>query len=40
MKLASPRRCWRELVIEPLEARIAPATLAALPGNSNFEDTS
>jgi hypothetical protein len=25
--------------VEPLEARIAPAALAALPGNSNFEDT-
>lgn len=30
---------WREPGVEPLEARIAPATLAGLPGNSNFEDT-
>ncbi len=31
-------RRQRECVIEPLEARVAPATVAALPGNSNFED--
>ncbi len=38
-KLAPAGRGWREAGVEPLEARIAPATLAALPGNSSFEDT-
>src|SRR5438105_3123681 len=38
-KLAPARRCWREAGVEPLEARIAPATLAALPANASFEDT-
>lgn len=38
-KLAPDHRRRRESGVEPLEARIAPAALAALPGNSNFEDT-
>jgi hypothetical protein len=38
-KLAPDWRCRSESGVEPLEARIAPASLAALPGNSNFEDT-
>ena len=38
-KLAPLRRSSRAAGIEPLEARIAPAALAVLPGNSNFEDT-
>lgn len=37
-KLPSPLRPLRDSGVEPLEARIAPATLAALPGNSSFED--
>ncbi len=37
-KPTAARNSWREVGVEPLEARIAPATLAALPGNSNFEE--